>query len=120
VIKLRPISEEQTFSIVPSSYDATTLNSATITLVENGTNVTDNSVTFTQTESANGNYIVVAMTPSVTFKEGQIYTLEMSTASDILYRDLIYITAKTNKKEVFTLPDNYDEYSTGTTEYIIL
>lgn len=120
MIKLRPISEEQTFSIVPSSYDATTLNSATITLVENGTNVTDNSVTFTQTESANGNYIVVAMTPSVTFKEGQIYTLEMSTASDILYRDLIYITAKTNKKEVFTLPDNYDEYSTGTTEYIIL
>ena len=120
MIKLRPISGEQTFSIVPSSYDATTLDSATITLVENGTNITDNSVTFTQAESANGNYIVVTMTPSVTFKEGQIYTLEMSTDTDILYRDMLYITAKTNKKEVFALPDNYNEYSTSTTEYIIL
>lgn len=105
---------------MPSSYDATTLNSATITLTENGTSIVDNSVTFTQSESSNSNYIVVAMTPSVTFKEGQIYTLEMATSDDILYRDMIYITEKTNKKEVFALPDTYTEYEDGTDEYIIL
>ena len=56
----------------------------------------------------------------MTLKEGQIYTLTIKSASDIYYRDLVYITEETSKKDVFTLPDIYNEYDDGNDEYIVL
>jgi len=41
MIKLRPISEEQTFSIIPVTYNTTVLGTADLVLEENGTSVTD-------------------------------------------------------------------------------
>ena len=72
MIKLRPISEEQTFSIIPVTYNTTVLGVADIVLEENGTSVTDESATFTVALSENGNFVEVSLTPSVTLKEGQI------------------------------------------------
>jgi len=120
VIRLRPIETSQTFSIIPSSYAAADLNAASITFVENGTGVSDDSISFTWAESSNGNFIELSVTPSVTLKEGQIYTLTIKSASDIYYRDMVYITEETSKKDVFTLPDIYDEYTDGKDEYIVL
>ena len=60
------------------------------------------------------------MTPTVTLKADQIYTLELYTNSDVLYRDLVYITTKTDKKEVFKYAEPYQEYDDGDDEYIVL
>ena len=120
VIRLRPIETEQTFSIVPSSFASADLDLASLTLTENGTNASESNVTFTWAASANGNYIELSVTPTITLKEDQIYTLELTTTTDVLYRDLVYITSNTSKKEVFSYPEAYTEYDDGTDEYIVL
>lgn len=120
VIRLRPIETEQTFSIIPSSFASAELDLASITLTENGTSKAESNVTFTWAASSNGNYIEISLTPTITFKEDQIYTLELTTTTDVLYRDLIYITSKTNKKEVFAFPERYTERNDGADEYIVL
>lgn len=120
MIQLRPIQTPQSFSIIPSSFDEDTLNAATLSLTENGTNVDEADVTFAWTASDNGNYIIVTMTPTVTLKADQIYTLELYTDSDVLYRDLVYITTKTDKKEVFNYAEPYQHYDDGDDEYIVL
>lgn len=120
MIRLRPIQTEQTFSIIPSSYASADLDAASISLTENGTNKSESNVTFTWALSSNGNFVEISMDPAIVFAEDQIYTIEIATSSDVLYRDLIYITSETSKKEVFTLPDIYNEHSTGENEYIVL
>ena len=119
MIKLRPRSEEQTFSISPVTQNTTVLGTADLVLEENGTNVTDESATLTVALSENGNFVEVSLTPSVTLKEGQIYSFELKSETDVFYRDLIYITSQTNKNEVYKMPDTYTEYSHDD-EYVIL
>ena len=120
VIRLRPIDTEQTFSIIPSSFATADLDSASLTLTENGTSKSESNVTFTWAASSNGNYIELSVTPTITLKEDQIYTIELTTTTDVLYRDLVYITSKTNKKEVFAYPEHYTERNDGADEYIVL
>jgi len=119
MIKLRPITTVQTFSIIPVTYNTTVLGTASVVLEENGTSVTDDSVTFSVALSDNENFVEVSLTPSVTFKEGQIYSFELKSETDVFYRDLIYITSQTNKNEVYKMPDTYTEYSHDD-EYVIL
>jgi len=69
--------------------------------------------------SSNENFVEVSLTPSVTFTEGQIYSFELKSETDVFYRDLIYITSQTNKNEVYKMPDTYTEYSHDD-EYVIL
>ena len=120
MIRLRPIETQQTFSIIPSSYDSAKWDAATVSLVENGTNKTEDDVAFSYVESANGNYINVTVSPTITLKEDQIYTLKIEIVDDILYRDLVYITSDTSKTTVFSYPEIYDEYDSGDNEYIVL
>jgi hypothetical protein len=120
VIRLSPIQTAQSFSIIPSSYASADWDGATISLIENGTNQTEADVTFSYAASANGNYIVITLTPTITLKEDQIYTLEATTSTDVLYRDLVYITSNTNKREVFSYPDIYTEDAPMDDEYIVL
>lgn len=104
----------------------------------------DSDYVFTFSLSQNGNYVEVEFLSPLTLKEGEIYTLTVKSADDIFYKDLIYIgenqfdyiwslidedwdltekefiDVETSKKDVFTLPDNYDEYNPGKTEYIVL
>ena len=58
MIKLRPISGEQTFSIIPSSYN---LNGTKLSLTENGTNISQSDVSFTWELSDNGNFVEVTL-----------------------------------------------------------
>lgn len=120
MIRLRPIETEQTFSIIPTSFVESVLDAANISLTENGTHLSENNVTFTWALSTNGNFVEISMTPTITFAEDQIYTLELATTTDVLYRDLIYITSSTNKEEVFSYPEIYDEYDSGEDDYIVL
>ena len=72
------------------------------------------------TLSSNGNYIDVYLETPYILNEGDIYTFTLKSSTDVYYRDLIYITEETSKKDVFTLPDIYTEYNAGKTEYIVL
>lgn len=144
MIRLQPIVEGQTFQIIPSSYDLVELNAATVTLVENGVtaqeldgyddvwslvdedwNTTEKYFVMSETNivctlSSNGNFIDVFLETPLELKEGQIFTFTIKSSTDIFFKDLIYITEETSKKDVFTLPDNYTEYNAGKTEYIVL
>lgn len=120
MIKLRPITTAQTFNIIPSSFVEGELNASTLSITENGTNLSEADASFTWTLSDNGNYVIISLTPTLTFKEDQIYSLELSTSTKVLYRDLIYITSKTNKKQTFAVPDIYTEYDDGDDQYIVL
>ena len=120
MIKLRPISEAQTFSIIPSTFVSTDWNGASVTFVNDETNAVDDGASFTWEVSDNGNYIEIELTPSVTLTEAQIYTIEFGTASNVYYRDIVYITEEVEKNRVYTLPDTYTEYNSGDDEYIVL
>lgn len=119
MIRLLPTDTEQTFSIIPSSFNSDDLDLASIVLTENGTNRSESNITFTWQLSIDANYIEISMTPTIELKEDQIYTFELNTTTDVLYRDLVYITSKTNKKEVFKYPERYTERDNGD-EYIVL
>ena len=141
MIRLRAIAGGQTFKIIPSSYDLSELNAATVTFVENGDtprthddvwsllnedwNTTEKyfvspEVRVVCTLSSNGNYIDVYLETPYILNEGDIYTFTLKSSTDVYYRDLIYITEETSNKDVFTLPDIYTEYNAGKTEYIVL
>lgn len=145
MIRLQPIVEGQTFQIIPSSYDLTELNAATVTFVENGVtaqekldgyddvwsllnedwNTTEKYFVAPETRivctlSSNGNFIDVYFETPLILKEGQIFTFTIKSSTDVFFKDLIYITDETSKKDVFTLPDIYTEYNAGKTEYIVL
>ena len=119
MIQLRPIQTAQTFSIIPSSYASADLDAATLSLTENGTYQSELDVTFTYAVSTNGNFIEITATPTIELKEDQIYTLELGTASNVFFRDVVYVTSKTDKKEVFSYPSTYTEYGTDD-DYIVL
>ena len=119
MIQLRPIQTAQTFSVIPSSYASADLDAATLSLTENGTYQSELDVTFTYAISSNGNFVEITATPTIELKEDQIYTLELGTDSKILFRDVVYVTSKTDKKEVFSYPSTYTEYGTDD-DYIVL
>jgi hypothetical protein len=66
------------------------------------------------------NFIDVYFETPLILKEGQIFTFTIKSSTDVFFKDLIYITDETSKKDVFTLPDIYTEYNAGKTEYIVL
>ena len=53
-------------------------------------------------------------------KEDSIYTLEIFTSTDVLYRDMVYVTNKENKNEVFSYTQAYTQHDDGDDEYIVL
>jgi hypothetical protein len=120
VIKLRPISGSQTFSIIPSTFVSESWDGASVTFVNDETDSQDEGASFTWALSENGNYIEIDLTPSATLKESQIYTIEFGTSTDVYYRDIVYITEEVEKNRVYTLPTPYDEYDDGDNEYIVL
>lgn len=120
MIKLRPISETQTFSIIPSTFTSEDWDGASVTFVNDETNAEDGGATFTWALSDNGNYIEIDLTPSVELEESQIYTIEFGSTTDVYYRDIVYITEEVEQNRVYTLPTLYDQYDNGDDEYIVL
>lgn len=120
MIRLNPTQSAQTFSVIPSSYSATVLDAATISLVENGTNQDESNVSFSWALSSNGNFVNITMTPTIIFKEDQIYSLSLTSGGEDLFRDLIYITSHQTKTDSFKYVDTYTEHDSGETEYIVL
>ena len=57
---------------------------------------------------------------NITLKEGATYTIELYTSTDILYKDLVYVTSQTDKKKVHSIVNSYTTVTRPDDEYIIL
>lgn len=65
-------------------------------------------------------FVSEVSTVGATLKEDSIYTLEIFTSTDILYRDTVYVTSNQNKNEVFSYTQAYTQHDDGDDEYIVL
>ena len=114
---LQVVGTPQTISIQPRK-DATEIATVDvfIRLDGEGTSETINAVSITN----NGNFVDLTFSCSI-LKEGETYTMELTNSGELIYRDKIYATDKTD----FTIKhkqaqDNYTEYdSVDDNTYII-
>ena len=150
MIRLKPITTEQTFSVVPSSYSATDLNSCIIYVTDEETRETtshspandlvwDESVFNWEDEnrtwdydestatdgwrfalSSNENYLNITILSISGLKEGSRYRLEIKNTDLLIFRDTVFVTAETDKKKVYSYPTEYTKYDDGEDTYIVL
>jgi len=106
MIVLKELGTDQTFKIIPRSYDADTLTLVNETTGES----TDYAITITQVDY----YAVITKTLSL--KEGNFYRMTVKNGSDIIYKDKVFCTNQT----VSTYSPNNGEFTTYTSdnEYI--
>lgn len=150
MIRLKPISGEQSFTVIPSSYVPADLNSCIIYITDeetkettthspandliwedaifswNDENRTWNYDQTTATDgflfalSSDGNYLTIKLLSISGLKEASRYRIEIKSDTDILLRDTIFVTAETDKKKVYSYPDTYKKYDDGEDTYIVL
>lgn len=89
-----------------------------MSLIENGTNITRDNIEYEWEVSSNGNFVDITL--SLSLKEGSIHTIKLYTETDILYKDLVYVTSQTDKKKVHSINSDYTEVARPDDEYIIL
>lgn len=108
---LLPSTNSQTIKVIPRSYvEASDLS---LIITEDGTGKTETLTNLTSTIS--GNYISIPCTFSI-LSESSVYSMEIKQGSDLLFRDKVYVTAQTNKKQKHTLNTNkYTEHSAAPT-----
>lgn len=109
MIVLQPITTEQTITIVPRQYvEASNLQ---LVITEDGTRKTQTLTNLTSVIV--GNYIEVDITSNI-LNEGNLYFVELTQGSTLLFRDKIYCTSQTDKDVVHTLnADKYEEYQSS-------
>jgi|TARA_B110000967_G_C18819391_1_gene527828 hypothetical protein len=116
MIKLQPITTEQTISILPRVYST----SVTMSLRDDSTNT---SVSITPSAVLSGNY--VNLTAIFDLKEGRFYDLKVIeiSSTDIVYKDKIFCTAQStdqSNNEYYSVnKDTYIENG-GNNDFIIL
>lgn len=150
MIRLRPIDSEQTFSIIPASYNANDIALATIYITDEETKVrtpylpaidpvwfstiiTWNDLDLiwnfdedTATEgwkfvlSGNTNFLNVTILSTTGLKEGSIYTFEIIGETSALFKDTIFVTAETDKSKIYSNPNTYKQYDDGADSYIVI
>ena len=150
MIRLKPITTEQTFSVVPSSYDTGDILECLIYITDEETNVTNSYLPVADLEwdtasynwedtnfnwdfdettategwrfalSSNGNYLNITILSTSDLKEGSRYRMEIKNDTLLLFRDTIFVTAETDKKKVYSYPTEYTKYDDGEDTYIVL
>lgn len=150
MIRLKPITTEQTFSVVPSTYSTADIVECLIYITDEETGVTNSYLpvrdlewdatqyaweetnfdwTFDETTategwrfalSSNGNYLNITILSTSDLKEGSRYRIEIKSESTLVFRDTIFVTAETDKKKVYSYPGTYKKYDDGEDTYIVL
>lgn len=150
MIRLKPISGEQSFTVIPSSYVPSELNTCIIYITDEETKETtthspandlvwaeavfnwnDENRTWdydqtTATDgflfalSSDGNYLTITLLSISGLKEASRYRIEIKNETDVLLRDTIFVTAETDKKKVYSYPSTYKKYDDGEDTYIVL
>jgi len=123
MIRLLPDTESQIIAIVPREFPTQEANFDNVTLVitEDGTNISETITGIVaEVPNDNSNYVYMDITFSI-LREGYGYYLEFTKGGELWFRDKAYATAQTNKTVKHTLNTNeYEEYSSTTSDYIIL
>jgi len=150
VIRLKPITTEQTFSVVPSSYEAADILECLVYITDEETNITNSYLPVADLEwdlvdytwedtnfdwdfdestategwrfalSSNGNYLDITILSTSDLKEGSVYRIEIKNDDLLVYRDTIFVTSETDKKKVYSYPNDYKKYDDGEDSYIVL
>lgn len=123
MIRLLPDTESQIIAIVPREFPTQAANFDNVTLVitEDGTNISETITNvIAEVPDNNSNYVYMDIAFSI-LREGYGYYLEFTKGGELWFRDKAYATAQTNKTVKHTLnTDEYEEYSSTTSDYIIL
>lgn len=146
MIRLKPIAGTQSFYVIPSTYEDLDLASSIIYIENEESDVektysylnasiwstskqiwnlfpvvwNSSNEGFSYSFSENGNYLILSITSLDSPKEGSRYKIEMKNSSKVVFRDLIFVTEETDKKQVYSSSSNYKEYSNGDSNYIVL
>ena len=123
MIRLLPNTNSQTIAIVPREFPTAEANFDNITLVitEDGTNISETIENIVAlVPDNNSNYVYMDISFSI-LREGYGYYLEFTKGGELWFRDKAYATAQVDKTVKHTLnTDEYEEYSSTTSDYIIL
>lgn len=123
MIRLLPNTNSQTIEIVPREFPTAAIDFSDVTLVitEDGTNISETISSIVATvPSDNSNYVYMDITFSI-LREGYGYYLEFTKGGELWFRDKAYATAQVDKTVKHTLnTDEYEEYSSTESDYIIL
>ena len=123
MIRLLPNTESQIIAIVPREFPTAEANFDNITLVitEDGTNISETIEDIVaEVPDNNSNYVYMDISFSI-LREGYGYYLEFTKGGELWFRDKAYATAQVDKTVKHTLnTDEYEEYSSTTSDYIIL
>ena len=108
---LLPSTNSQILKIVPRSYvEASDL---TLVIKEDGTGKTETLTNLTST--IDGNYISIPCTFSI-LSEGSLYFMELKQGSSLLFRDKVYVTSQTDRKQKQTINSGkYTEHTAAPT-----
>lgn len=114
--RLLPNTSEQTFNIIPRSYEG--LNGSVIVVTQDGTRKSEtiSDATFAETED------LIAVTAAFSILEDDsIYSMEIKNGSTLLYRGKIYSTSKTNTTINHTLnTEKYEPYGDDSGQKFII
>lgn len=123
MIRLLPNTNSQTIAIVPREFPTAEANFDNITLVitEDGTNISETIEDIVaEVPDNNSNYVYMDISFSI-LREGYGYYLEFTKGGELWFRDKAYATTQVNKTVKHTLnTDEYEEYSSTPSDYIIL
>jgi len=123
MIRLLPDTETQTIAIVPRDFPTAEVSFDDVTLVitEDGTNISETIEDIVAEVPDNySNYVYMDIAFSI-LREGYGYYLEFTKGGELWFRDKAYATAQIDKTVKHTLnTDEYEEYSSTTSDYIIL
>ena len=123
MIRLLPDTDAQIIAIVPREFptEAANFDNVTLVITEDGTNISETITDIVaEVPNNNSNYVYMDISFSI-LREGYGYYLEFTKGGELWFRDKAYATAQTNKTVKHTLNTNeYEEYSSTTSDYIIL
>jgi len=123
MIRLLPDTDAQTIAIVPREFptEAANFDNVTLVITEDGTNISETITDIVaEVPDNNSNYVYMDISFSI-LREGYGYYLEFTKGGELWFRDKAYATTQTNKTVKHTLNTNeYEEYSSTTSDYIIL
>jgi hypothetical protein len=123
MIRLLPDTEAQIIAVVPREFPTqeSAFENVTLVITEDGTNISETIEDIVaEVPDDNSNYVYMDIAFSI-LREGYGYYLEFTKDGELWFRDKAYATAQIDKTVKHTLnTDEYEEYSSTTSDYIIL
>jgi len=123
MIRLLPDTEAQIIAVVPREFPTqeSAFENVTLVITEDGTNISETVEDIVaEVPDDNSNYVYMDIAFSI-LREGYGYYLEFTKGGELWFRDKAYATAQIDKTVKHTLnTDEYEEYSSTTSDYIIL